>query len=557
MFGSLRHATPVALGLFASLLAPWLTTPASAQPVISGAVLPNARSVPVGEPATFFVTMVNSGDQEAINCGPDLRNPDPNIALRRFELDSEGAIAGDFFDPISIPAGESRNILLELTASADTTGAIALRFGCNNGAAAYLPAINDVVLTSLSAGPTWDVIAVSATTTNDGVIDIAGPRRRGLMTVAATHILPDGDSAGPAAPMRVTPRAGDFTSELDLEVCELDENSLCIGDRAPFLDIDMAQGEPRFFAVFARSAPNAGLPFMPDFLRVSLDFADRTGPGYVRASTSAAIRSPAPASAPDNAAGIYRIRMLPGGGGGGDNYFGWLYVDADGQTVGTIFDNRFFGTQHRIFRLHDPVQPGADGVIPVLRTTHDILSVSGGTLDADIRLRFTPGTGVAGQFLPYESAKPELDGAAFFGAGGQPVGGVAMTRAYAGTDSLDASDLDGVWTVFDTFNGVVTGSMSIFGSNVSASFRPYSDGASVCTFSATLDRPATGRVLGLDSVSMSGSACSGLTAQFEGLAALHEIDVIDAQGMQVLLYPEDSESPDRPVIAFGFSAQRR
>lgn len=50
-----RILSALALALAASF-------PAMAQPDIAAAIAPNARSVEVNTPATFFATMVNSGD---------------------------------------------------------------------------------------------------------------------------------------------------------------------------------------------------------------------------------------------------------------------------------------------------------------------------------------------------------------------------------------------------------------------------------------------------------------------------------------------------------------
>jgi hypothetical protein len=524
---------------------------AQAQPEITGAVLPAARSVPLGDPATFLVTMVNSGDQTAINCGPDLTTPDPSITLRRFELDSGGAVIGTEFEPISIPAGESKSILLELTASSARSGALGLRFGCNNGAANYFPQINEISFTSLASGPVNDIIAVAATPSADGVVRPPAAGRRGLMTVAATYVAPGG-AVGPDAALTVTPSAGDFDGQVELSVCETDAGGTCLAPAAASVDTDIPEGEPRFYAVFARAPADGGLPFLPDYLRVRLDFTDRlAGPGtaYVRASTSAAITSPAPGGAPNDARGVYRFRWVPANGDsdGFNRREGWIYVDAEGRTVGVVRDQGFSFPEDKVFVPEERFPAGNEVRPPRLSGLYWIFNEeSGGTSEADLFLRANPAEAMIGQFLEpvFTDQKRGADAPNFTRGSDLNIAGVSLTQTFASGAPMSAATLNGSYSLHDPYQGRVTGSATINAGFISGSFVVMPDSSNQsCSLFGQIAPSADGQIAVLSAVTLSGP-CARLSGQeFAGLAARRPIEELNgATGLHILLHPGNFEA---------------
>lgn len=531
---------------------------AQAEPSITGAVLPTARSVAVGEPATFFVTMVNSGTTTAVNCGPNISDGilAQSVQLRDFPLDDQLQLAGDDNASISIPAGQSQNILLELTAPASFAGTIPLTMSCNNGRAGYSSSVHDVQLTAIDDGISADIIAVGLTATNDGIIQISEAGRAGIMSVAATNIARPGEENAPAAAIRVEPRAGRFSDEFDLTVCELDAGSVCITPRSAFLDIQFAPGENRFFGVFARSPAGSGIPLIPDLIRVELAFSDTPSDGdqYLRARTSAAVTSPPPANVGSSPAGIYEFRVA---GDGADPFYapGWLYVDTDGSVIGSIA-TRQGNWQDNVLRFDAPIpDAGEDGRARILTGYSSSRTMLAGH-GLDVRLVVEPQNRIFGTFGLEQAS--DLAGPQFVPHGVADFAGAPHSAHYAADTVLTLEDVAGSYTVIDERSGDTVGSMTVTGNTAQVQTTilgtgPFGTrGPDICQISLNLDPAEQGRMINIVGGSISQCPIFSPPPPLSGRAAWRPVGDGTQDGYHFVFYTTIGDPIPSP--AYGFVA---
>ena len=531
------------------------------QASITGAVLPTARSVAFGQPATFFVTMVNSGDQPATGCTPSIRPGDPVLfetSQQVFLLDDQFQIVPGGGSTATIAAGTSQNFLLELTATGDVAGTIPLMFGCAGTGANYYPQINEITFTAVQNETPLDILAVSLTPSSDGVIRVLPGNRRGAMAIAATYVLPEGATPGPPASLVARPTAGDFDSQVALEICEVNANGQCVTPRASELATEIPQGGVRLYTVFATAPASGGLPLIPDLLRVQLDFIDNVVPpqaARTRASTSAAITAGPTNITLSDPSGIYHMRLTsaqadPTGYTRQQLPSGWVYVDANGRAVGVVRDASGFAPIDRIFLPESPMAHATGDARAGYAGEYGIFSLSSSTRDADIRIRFDPASRVYGTFLiPQDSGAPAVSGPAFARESSINFAGVAMTNAFA--DGQAATQISGDFDLLDSATGTVVGSLTAANSVASGSVS-YADYGLSCSFTASLVPSPTNSFVSLDNVSIAG--CPIATGKaYDGLAVRRRIDLLNGTGIHLLLYPSGYGEDWTPDTTLGLS----
>ena len=260
---------------------------------------PEARTASVGgTSATFFASAINSGTTALANCRPSA-GAFPQAQFSYQTVDANNQLTGTPNTPVSIAAGDTQGFLVVYAPpAAGWQGVIDARIECDERDSEYVPYLSGTLVIP-SSGQLPDVVAISATPSQDGVIRINRVGGRGVMAVAAVNI-------GAAGEVVVRPLDAQYmTGMAQFTVCETDAASQCLADPAAELVVNFAEDQVRTFAVFARGQTGAGIPFYPDFLRVRLQII-HNGTGLTVGSTSAAFTAPDVDGATETA-GVYNL----------------------------------------------------------------------------------------------------------------------------------------------------------------------------------------------------------------------------------------------------------
>ena len=247
------------------------------------AVLPASRSVEVGATATAFATLINAGSVDAQACRPQL----PDSQAMAFFYQTSDVISNQTVGqpnlPVNIPAGASQSFVFGITPNEELSAVdVALVFECANAtAAASFVGLNTLLL-SASNTPVADLIALAATVTDNGVMELVN--NDGFFTTATVNV-------GSAATISVSADTGEATLPIALSLCQTDPaTSECINPTLPTtasVIVDIAEGESPTFAVFGSASESIALD--PANSRVFLRFSDELG--GVRGATSVAVQS--------------------------------------------------------------------------------------------------------------------------------------------------------------------------------------------------------------------------------------------------------------------------
>jgi len=280
------------------------TAAALADAQLNAAVAPNARSVEVGSPATFFATILNSGDTPATNCRVEA---DPENSLgtdmdyRR--TDATNQAIGDSNSPFSIPAGGSQTLVLTVRPN-DTTGGAPYGFEyiCDEARHSGIPSTGSVYIRSFTEGSdASDMIMTLQTLSGDGIIRIDENGRRGVAAGAMVNI---GGEAGnlnlrvgfpgyffqPAGPVDNFYR--------DLLICQTDSSGICMQAPSRRLEFfSFPSDQIITFNVYFDDHVGNTVPLMPEFLRLVVDAFEQPLPNLpgvygLAGATSVAVAAP-------------------------------------------------------------------------------------------------------------------------------------------------------------------------------------------------------------------------------------------------------------------------
>ena len=238
---------------------------------LEASVLPDARSVAVGTPATVFATMLNTGSTALQNCRIALPGAASGVTLSYQTTDpATNTPTGTANQPVSIAAGSGQSFVLSMaSASATSLPAQGVVFSCDGvGNALPLFGVNTLDL-SFSAGPVADVVALAATASKDGVLRLPGAAGVGAFAVAT-------DNVGTADDLTVTADLGGAALPVALSVCQTNSaTGQCLAPAAAAITVSVAAGATPTFSVFA--AAQGAVPFAPAVSRIFLRFGDAAG----------------------------------------------------------------------------------------------------------------------------------------------------------------------------------------------------------------------------------------------------------------------------------------
>ena len=247
------------------------------------AVLPGSRSVRVGEPATAFATIMNTASVTAIGCSITFLYSVPADIFYQTTDPVTNAPTGTPSTPTDIIAGGLQTFVFAITPSAAFTPTdLPLIFDCSNSAPVWvLPGINTLLL-SASNTPVPDIIVISVTPTNDGIISLPGTFGNNAFATASVNV-------GSSADITVTADTGDAALPVTLSICETTNSSTgsCLSPPSDSVTTTITTGATPTFAIFV--AGNGNVPLNPANNRIYVRFKDASG--VTRGSTSVAVQT--------------------------------------------------------------------------------------------------------------------------------------------------------------------------------------------------------------------------------------------------------------------------
>jgi cytochrome c peroxidase len=254
---------------------------------VVAAVLPSSRAVQVDDTATAFVTLINSSETDAVNCGIQLLAGAPTGSFSYQTTNALNALTGTPNVGVDIPAGEAQSYLFAFTPTAEYTGGdLPLEFACENADAAPQRAGVNQFWLSASTTAGADIVAISDTgsavglNSSPGIVETIDRQKNGAFVVAISNV-------GSAANLTGTPVLSHDGIRVTPLICETNPaTGACLAPAAADVDFFIGANASASFAVFVRE----GLPvsFDPANNRILVEFTEA---GALRGSTSVAVRT--------------------------------------------------------------------------------------------------------------------------------------------------------------------------------------------------------------------------------------------------------------------------
>jgi len=283
--------------LYQTMIVTWsilLLAPSSswAQSIVA-AVLPSSRSVQVGTFATAFATIVNAGSVTATNCGISLVTAIPATFSFQTTNPLTNQIIGSPNTPVNIPPGAAQSFVFSLRPNSPIAPTdVQFSFDCSNTNPAAVNTGLNTLLFSASNTLVQDIVALAATTTNDGIVNISGTNGVGAFAVATVNV-------GASGSITVSADTGSAFLPLNVSLCQTNPaTGQCISALSSSVTTQIIANATPTFGIFVQG--NGNVPFDPAANRIFVRFKD--GGGVTRGSTSIAIRTTTP---PTNIGGTY------------------------------------------------------------------------------------------------------------------------------------------------------------------------------------------------------------------------------------------------------------
>ena len=246
------------------------------------AMLPSSRSVQVGVAATAFATIINAGAVTATGCGISLI---PNIGANFSYQSTDPAtnqVTGSPNTPVNIAAGVAQSFVISLTPTTPVMSTdVQFSYNCTNASPAPISVGLNTLLFSASATPVPDIVALAATLTNDGVVNIPGTNGIGAFAVATVNVGASGDITASAD-------TGSATLPVNISLCQTNPaTSQCISAIGSSVTTTINANATPTFAILVQGS--GAVPFDPAANRIFVRFKDSGN--VTRGSTSVAVRT--------------------------------------------------------------------------------------------------------------------------------------------------------------------------------------------------------------------------------------------------------------------------
>jgi N-acetylneuraminic acid mutarotase len=246
------------------------------------AVLPSSRSVSVGTPATAFATLINTDSNTATGCTISLLTSIPANFTYQTTDPATNQVTGFGNTPVDIPAGAAQSFVFALTPNTPMAPTdLQLSFDCANADPAPIISGLNTFLFSASATPVADILALVATLTNDGIVNVPGSNGTGVFAVATVNM-------GAGDVLTVTADTGDAILPVNIFICQTDpQTGACFSPPATSVPTTILSNETPTFGVFAAAAGDVS--FVPETNRIFVRFKDSSN--VTRGLTSVAVRT--------------------------------------------------------------------------------------------------------------------------------------------------------------------------------------------------------------------------------------------------------------------------
>jgi hypothetical protein len=246
------------------------------------AVLPSSRSVQVKTPATVFATVINTGQAIARGCSIAPLTSVPASFGFQTTNTATNQVTGFPNATVDIAAGAAQSFVLALTPTAPFPPTeVQFSFNCANSDPAQINVGLNTLLLSASLTSVPDIVALEATSTNDGIVNIGGTNGTGAFAVATVNL-------GASGSITASADTGAATLPVNISLCQTDPaNGQCISGIGPSVTTQINANATPTFGIFVQG--NGTVPFDPAANRVFVRFKD-TG-GVIRGSTSVAVRT--------------------------------------------------------------------------------------------------------------------------------------------------------------------------------------------------------------------------------------------------------------------------
>lgn len=266
LFADDSHLATAGQRILANYIYNLIPAPTSS-PLVS-AVLPASRSIQVGNTATAFATIINSGSSALTNCQFAPVTDFPGRFLYQTTNPATNALSGTPNTPASIPAGGFQTFVMAFTATAAMAGAdVKFAYVCGGQPTAVsLLGINTFRLT-FDVNPVPDIVALAATPRNDGIMHITGTTGSSAFAVATVNL-------GIAATVTVKVDNGGAVLPLDLSVCEtVPSTGACKNPATPFqTTATIGANATPTFAIFGTA--RGAIAASPGANRIFVRFSD-------------------------------------------------------------------------------------------------------------------------------------------------------------------------------------------------------------------------------------------------------------------------------------------
>ncbi len=324
-------------------------------PVLVSSVLPSSRSVQVDTPATVFATLLNAGIEPGTDCSISMNSALPVNFTYQTTNPADNLATGTPNTPVDIAPGGFQTFVLTLVATEPVEPQeIELIYQCENSdPAGVITGVNTIDF-SASDTEVADVIALVATPSNDGIVELAGAQGTNVFGLASVNV-------GVGDTLIVNAEVSDTSLPVSVIQCQTDPaTAVCINPEVPSTDSISteiaAQATPTFgFFVTA----DGDVPFDPATNRVFVRFTDQFG--ATRGSTSVALRTVelTPRLDSDFATEGVLVQNTPASGGTSSQFPSEAIALADGKILIASFQT-----------IVEPGLPSTDQ-LALLRLTED------------------------------------------------------------------------------------------------------------------------------------------------------------------------------------------
>ena len=249
---------------------------------VVAALLPSSRSVQLGVAATAFATIINVGQTMAVACSIAPLTSVPATFVYQTTNPATNQVTGFPNAAANIPAGAAQSFVFAITpAAAIGPTDVQFSFDCANTEPAPINTGLNTLLLSASSTPVPDIVALAATTTNDGIVNVPGTNGTGAFAVATVNVGASGNITASAD-------TGSATLPVNISLCQTNPaTGQSISVIGPSVTTQINANATPTFGIFVQGKGN--VPFDPAANRIFVRFKD--GGNVTRGSTSVAVRT--------------------------------------------------------------------------------------------------------------------------------------------------------------------------------------------------------------------------------------------------------------------------